>query len=163
MESRDYQENTKRIISDAVEFSCKKEHLTVEEFFRALQAGEENTHSRLRYAIAKGISSYLGSIDDNLVSVYIYGSTMADNAGFSSDIDLIVEVKSKHGRTQKKIEILDSYLMVNYRILLGMNQFRMNCMLDVHLVDQEDIKLRREYGSIIFSRFTAPVKVWSRA
>ena len=109
MESRDYQENIKRIMAEAVEFCCKKEHLSVEKFFRTLQAGEENTHSRLRYAIAKGISSFLGSIDDNLVSVYIYGSTMADSAGFSSDIDLIVQVKSKHGRTQRELQILDSY------------------------------------------------------
>ena len=162
MESRDYRQNISKIMAEAVQFCCKKEHLTEGDFCRTLQAGQEKTHSRLRYALAKGISSYLGSIDDNLVSVYVYGSTMADNAGFSSDIDLIVQVKSKYGRTQRALQILDSYLMNSYQVMLGKEEFRMNCMLDVHIVDQDDIKQNREYGSIISSLFIAPVKVWCR-
>ncbi|MBS3897358.1 MAG: nucleotidyltransferase domain-containing protein [Dethiobacter sp.] len=163
MESWDYRQNISRIVAEAVQFCCKREHLAEEDFFRTLQAGQEKTHSRLRYALAKGISSYLGSIDDNLVSVYVYGSTMTDNAGFSSDIDLIVQVKSKHGRTQRALQILDSYLLISYQVMLGKEEFRMNCMLDVHLVDQDDIKHGREYGSIISSLFIAPIKVWCRA
>ncbi len=162
MESNKYDQNIKRIMAEAVQFCCQKEYLTEKEFFRSLQAGEENTHSRLRYALAKGISSYLGTIDDNLVSVYVYGSTLANNAGFGSDIDLIVRVNSKHGGTEKALQILDSYLLVSYQVLLGKSAFRMNCMLNAHVVDQDDIKKSTNYAGVISSQFTAPIKVWSR-
>ncbi|MHB1255636.1 MAG: hypothetical protein ACYCXI_05380 [Dethiobacteraceae bacterium] len=52
--------------------------------------------------------------------------------------------------------------MNSYQVMLGKEEFRMNCMLDVHIVDQDDIKQNREYGSIISSLFIAPVKVWCR-
>lgn len=61
-----------KIVTDAVHFYCSKEHLSEDEFFRSLQAGHESTHSRLRYAFAQGISRYLGDIDDNPESVYVY-------------------------------------------------------------------------------------------
>ncbi|MDW7649916.1 MAG: nucleotidyltransferase domain-containing protein [Bacillota bacterium] len=163
MGSLEHYQNIMKIVPEAIRFCCQKEHMTEETFFRNLQAGDEATHSRLRYALAKGISGYLGSFDDNLQSVYVYGSTMDDNAGLSSDIDLIIQVKCKNGETKRALEILDSYLLISYRILLGNDEYRMNCMLDVHIVDEQDIKERTDYGCLISSQHTIPVKVWSRA
>lgn len=163
MASLEQYQNIMQIVIEAVRFSCRKERQTEDEFFRALQAGDENTHSRLRYALAKGISAYLGSIDENLESVYVYGSTMDDQAGFKSDIDLLVKVKSKHnGATEKSLDVLNSFLLFSYRVLLDEAEFRMNCMLDVHLVDEDDIQQRNHYGSLLSSSDIVPVKVWSR-
>jgi predicted nucleotidyltransferase len=163
MSPLEHYQNIMKVVIEAVRFACQKEHLSEDHFFRSLQAGEENTHSRLRYALAKGITHYLGSIDDNLESAYVYGSTMDDNAGCKSDIDLLVKVKSKSGRTRKVLEILDSLLLASYRILLDDDEFGMNCMLDVHMVDEEDIQSRKHYGSLLSSADIVPVKVWSRA
>lgn len=162
MESMDHHLNIMEIMAEAVRFCCGKEQLSEEQFLRNILSGQENAHSRLRYALAKGISRYLGALDDNLESVYVYGSTMTDNAGFSSDIDLIVKVKSKNGKTRRAFEILDTYLQVSYKVLLAEHEFRMKCMLDVHIIDQEDIEQKINYGSVISSHNIAPVKVWSR-
>lgn len=163
MASMEHYRSVMKIVPEAILFCCQKEHTTEETFFRNLQAGDEATHSRLRYALAKGIAGYLGSFDDNLQSVYVYGSTMDDNAGLSSDIDLIIRVKTKNSETKRALEILDSYLLISYRILLDNDEYRMNCMLDVHLVDEGEVQHRIDYSSIISSHHTVPVKVWSRA
>ena len=162
MEKTDHHFNIMEIMAEAVRFCCRKEHLSQEQFLRDILSGQVNAHSRLRYALAKGISRYLGSMDDNLESVYVYGSTMSDNAGCSSDIDLIVKVKSKEGKTRRALEILDTYLRVSYKILLADDDLPMKCMLDVQIIDQNDIEQKINYGSVISSRTIAPVKVWSR-
>lgn len=162
MDKIDHHLNIMEIMAEAVRFSCRKEQLSQDQFLKRLLSGQENAHSRLRYALAKGISRYLGSMDDNLESVYVYGSTMADNAGSSSDIDLIVKVKSKNGQTRRAFEILDTYLRVSYKILLADDDLPMKCMLDVQIIDQNDIEQKINYGSVISSRSIAPVKVWSR-
>jgi hypothetical protein len=162
-EAQDHYQNVMSIMVEAISFCCRKEQTTEEGFFMALQSGSESAHSRLRYALAKYLSGYLGSIDDNLESVYVYGSTMDDNARRSSDIDLLVKVKSKNSRTWRALHILDSYLLVSYRILLGDGGINMNCMLDVHMIDEDDVIQRKNYGSLVTSPYTVPVKVWSRA
>ncbi|EEG77007.1 nucleotidyltransferase domain-containing protein [Dethiobacter alkaliphilus] len=162
MERMDHQANIMEIMAEAVRFGCRKEQLAEEQFLKKLLTGDVNAHSRLRYALAKGISRYLGSMDDNLESVYVYGSTMNDNAGFSSDIDLIVKVKSKNGKTRRAFEILDSFLRISYKILLADDELPIKCMLDVQLVDQRDIEQKINYGSVISSHNIVPVKVWSR-
>ena len=115
------------------------------------------------YALAKGISNYLGKIDENLESVYVYGSTANDNARLSSDIDLIVKVKSKNGSTGKALKILDSCLLVNYKILMADEQVRMSYMLDVQMIDESDVQQRNRYGSLMSFSHTAPIKIWSIA
>lgn len=163
MDKMDHHLNIMEIMAEAVRFCCRKEQLSQEQFLKKLLSGQENVHSRLRYALAKGIAGYLGSMDDNLESVYVYGSTMDDNAGFSSDIDLIVKVKSKNGQTRRVFEILDTYLRVSYKILLATDDLQMKCMLDVQIIDQNDIEQKINYGSVISSHTTAPVKVWCRS
>lgn len=163
MELMEYYLNMMKIIIEAVSFCCAMEHLTEKSFFKALKNGKEDIHSRLRYALAKGISNYLGKIDENLESVYVYGSTANDNARLSSDIDLIVKVKSKNGSTGKALKILDSCLLINYKILMADDQVRMSYMLDVHMIDESDVQQRNRYGSLLSFSHTAPIKVWSRA
>ncbi|MFW0861030.1 MAG: hypothetical protein AAGT88_02840 [Dethiobacter sp.] len=114
--------------------------------------GDENVHSRLRYALAKGIADYLGSIAENLDSVYVYGSTMNDNARLCSDIDLLVKVKSKSGGTEKALKILDSCLLIDYRILMADEQVKMSYMLDVHMIDEEDVLQKKQLRLSCFIR-----------
>ena len=162
MESLEHHPQVLIIVQEAIKFSCVKERLTEEDFYRTLKEGQEDTHSRFRYALARGISSYLGHIDDNLESVYLYGSTMVANANTASDIDLLVKVKSKDSKTRRVLELLDGCLIFAYKLLLIGLQININCMLDAHLIDDEDIKSRKDYGSLITSFYTKPIKVWSR-
>ncbi len=162
METVDHCPQVSSIVQDAIKFCCVKERLTEAEFYRTLQEGREDTHSRFRYAVARGISSYLGHIDDNLESVYVYGSTMVANASSASDIDLLVKVKNKDMKTHIVLGLLDACLILAYKLLLAGLQVNINCMLDAHLIDDEDIRSRKDYASLITSFYTKPIKVWSR-
>ncbi|MCR3922948.1 MAG: nucleotidyltransferase domain-containing protein [Firmicutes bacterium] len=163
MESGDHYAAMMKIVSEAVRFSCSKEHLSKIGFFQGMQAGDESIHSRFRYALAIGVSRYLGSMDANLESVYVYGSTLNDNACFSSDIDLIVKVKTKSSETLATIAMLDTCLLTSYKILMADDQSQMSYMLDVHIIDEHDLQQQSGYGSLISSCHTLPIKVWQRA
>jgi len=84
-----------------------------------LRHGNRRAHSTLRYAIAKIISNHMVSISGLIKAVYVFGSTMEDNAGKVSDIDMIVIVKKKDKFFTEFFKGMDSALLYEYKKLVG--------------------------------------------
>lgn len=116
-------------------------------------------HSLLRYAIAKRLANYLGQLGGGICGVYLYGSTMNDDAGPCSDIDLVVVVKRKRDQALLLLRCLDLALLTSCRAFIDPMRLPAS-LLDVHLVDVEEEKNRRGYGAILHSPQTHSVCLW---
>ena len=106
-------------------------------------------------------ASYLGGLECGVRAVYLYGSTMNDEAGFCSDIDLIVLVERKRDQARVLLRQLDLALLTSYRTLIGEGHLPAT-LLDVHFVDEGEEKARRGYGAVLRSLHTGPVSLWWR-
>lgn len=129
---------------------------------RSLQENCPDTHSRIRYALAKELGRYLGESYCQVLAVYVFGSTMNDTAGKMSDLDLLVLVKDKTACLDNSVHLLNDGLLSSYRIALNDNALPLHTLLDVHIVDAAEMFARRGYGALITSTFEPPIKIWSR-
>ena len=123
--------------------------------------GSPAAHSTLRYVIAKKVARYLGKLQCGIRGVYLYGSTMNDEAGLGSDIDLLVLVERKRDQARILLLQLDLALLTSYRTLIG-EGYSPATLLDVHFVDGEEEKAHRGYGAVLHSLHTSPVSLWWR-
>jgi hypothetical protein len=78
----------------------------------------------------------------------------------SSDVDIIAWVGRKSDTAESLLLRLDRLLTQGYRTLTGCSSLQ--CLFDIHLVDDEDIELNRGYGAVVRSVWTAPVCLWRR-
>jgi len=155
--------NGEDLLEKALLFSCKKCKKNRIDFLRMLLNGSHIAHRIFRYELAGQLCDCLAEVDDNLEAVYIYGSTMEDNANFVSDIDLILKVKTKTKKTVDIITMYNNYLLNCYKNLIKEKTQFMNRLLDVHIIDESDIKIRNEYGALLLSMYHIPVKIWRRS
>ena len=84
---------------------------------------------------------------------------MNGNAGIASDIDLIIVVEHKLDQVCRLLQRLDLALVTSYRSLLGLTSGPVT-LLDVHLVDVEERKMRHGYGAVLCASETSPVCLW---
>ncbi len=151
--------NAAPLLDCAVRFCATRLGKDEREIVCALQSGEPEAHSTLRYAIAKGLSEHLAGLGCSIQAVYLYGSSMNGDARAASDIDLIVIVRRVLDQAQALLRRLDVALATAYRDLLG-DEEGLRSMLDVHLVDADEEVERRGYGALVHSTETSPVCLW---
>ncbi len=128
-------------------------------FLASLRAGDSATHSAFRYALAQEFCRYVSGLGSTFRAVYVYGSTMDGRTRPSSDVDIIAWVSRKSDIVESLLLRLDRLLTEGYRTLTRASLRR---LFDIHLVDDEDVELGRDYGSVIRSVWTAPVCLWRR-
>jgi len=148
--------------SQAIGYCAKKRGKSAEEIFDLLSQGDCWVHSTFRYALTIQICYYLSRLGTVVRSVYIYGSCMEDSARPTSDIDIIIWVNEKTDAIAFLLERLNLFISSHYRALLGDKAGRMARMLDIHVVDDQEVKARAGYGAVLGSLYTRPVKIWSR-
>jgi len=149
------------IMEKSLEFCCKKEKNTREQIVEYMQAGRSNVHSDFRYALARTLCELIN--ESNIYAIYLFGSTVKDDARIASDIDLVVHVKSKEEKLLSLLEKLNFELLQCYKKLLGEKALNINKFLDVHLVDDREVKDGDGYGILLSSIFNRPLKIWSKA
>ncbi|SFR07338.1 nucleotidyltransferase domain-containing protein [Desulfoscipio geothermicus] len=147
---------------NSLAFCSQKHYYSREEILQLMQKNCPTIHSRIRYALAKELGRYLGEQYATVQSVYVYGSTMKDSAGKTSDIDLLVLVGEKTPSLAQAVQLLNDKLLSLYRVLLGDDAPPIRRMLDVHIVDTDEVAARRGYGTLIGSLYQPPTKIWSR-
>jgi len=111
-------------------------------------------HSTFRYALSKGICTFLSMHHQELEQVYLTGSTVEDRAGFTSDIDLIIKAEKNEALTDT-LRRLDSDIMVYYRSLLQQHVKKMHQILSPEFVYGKEA-LERIKGQI----FNPPFLIW---
>lgn len=137
-------------------FGCSGKGASV---LAALLAGDPGVHSAFRYALSKEFCRYLAEIGTSFRAFYIYGSTMENRAHLHSDVDVIILVYRKTDAIESLLWRAEALLAHVYRTLVGVNG--PDRLLDLHLIDEEDMK-KREHGGMIQSLWTAPVCIWHR-
>jgi len=129
-------------------------------FLADLRAGDPGAQSAFRYALAREFCGYVSGLGSTFRAVYIYGSTMDGRTRPSSDVDIIAWVERKTDTVESLLERLNRVLTQGCRTLTGCGSLQR--VFDIHLVDDEDVRGRRGYGSVIASVWTAPVCLWRR-
>ncbi len=147
------------LLDRALVFCADRMHRSGDQVVQALREGEAEVHSTFRYAVAKGLGAYLGNLGCDFRAFYLYGSAMNGEAGIASDIDLIIVVEHKLDQVRRLLQRLDLALVTSYRSLLGLTSGPVT-LLDVHLVDVEERKMRHGYGAVLCSSETSPVCLW---
>jgi len=144
---------------EAVE-SCARAHgSTVDEALRRLEEGNRESHSSFRYGLAKGLSSYLGSIGCTFREIYVYGSTMDGHANPASDIDVIVVVDKRRDELNRLLNLLDVSLTTCYRQLVGLGQ-NPRSLLDIQVVERCEASERSGRGAVLAGLNTRPICLW---
>jgi len=146
----------------ALDFVSQKSKKTVQKVITLLRQGDLWTNSSLRYALAKYLcEDYLPDTDNIIKAVYVFGSTLKDEVHLTSDIDLIILVTEKKEQTLNFLEALDLAILKHYKSLIGEQIRDMKSILNIHLVDDRDVKAKKECGAVINSIYNPPIKIWT--
>lgn len=158
----------RQLFEKAVGYCCEKAGVGAETVRQWLEGGDPWTHSTFRYALARGLGAYLGR-NFRVTGAYLYGSTMYDQAGMNSDVDMIVCVPlpngesggntNGHSKLLRFIEDIDREVLDRYKALIKDGVER-RFLIDAHIVDEGAIVSRRGYGAIVSSLDAKPVRVW---
>ena len=127
--------------------------------FERLRACDPETHATFRYALAKGIGEYLGSLGAAIRAVYVYGSAMGEASSPCSDIDMILDLDHNTDRIDRLMRGLDIALVTQFRALFPWAG-RIRSLLDVRIVGAKQGKTGDRYcGDLLGSR-TVPICLW---
>jgi hypothetical protein len=137
---------------------------------QALRQGRCDVCDYLRYGLARQIADYLGRMDHHVKSVYVFDSEPApidDGAGCadarSSGISLICRVNRKTAALAALASALEAHLSASRRAIGCANAAPACYFLDVHMVDDADVRDQRGYAALLGGLHTRPIQVWLRA
>lgn len=116
-----------------------------------------NTTDWRRY-IAKELAKDLDMNFYGVKGVYLFGSTESGNTGIGSDIDIILYVDHSPQQKELLLHWLDGWnqALCHFNYLLTGHHTEL--ILDVHLVNQADIKHNSPYATRLLSPYE-PVEV----
>jgi len=124
-----------------------------------LRACDAETHATFRYALAKGIGEYLGSLGAAIRAVYVYGSAMGEASSPCSDIDIILDLDHDTDRIDRLMRGLDIALVTQFRALFPWAK-RVRSLLDVRVVAANHRKTGERYCGDLLGARTAPICLW---
>jgi hypothetical protein len=131
-----------------------------------LRQGDAMVCHYCHYGLAKKVAESIGSLDDNVKSVYTldYDATPEDRS-FSSErptspIHLIVWATRKTDALDALARALDRALVQEYADLIDAPQ--LTHLLDVQVVEDADVENRIGYGALLSSIHNRPIQVWER-
>jgi hypothetical protein len=121
-----------------------------------------------KYEVALNVANVLAKYDQNVQTVYTYdpGLNADSESGEQSSEDmtvhLLVQVNKPSAALEAFVKSLDRALTASLKELPSPLFMGRGFILDVNLVTEEDVKLRRGYGSMLSALFAPPLKVWQR-
>lgn len=155
--------NVESMIDRAMQFCIEKHWIKDQGKIRELIVeGDGWTNSTFRYALAKEICKLLFNKYGEIKACYVYGSSLTNNARTTSDIDIILWVDHKSKKLIGAIEQLDLKISRCYKALLNHKVDKMDGILDIHLVNDIDVKKNRGYGIVVTAIHTPPIKIMER-
>lgn len=107
---------------------------------------QSDKHWRWRMSVAKAIKHYLDHNKFGVKEVYIFGSTKNATAGFASDIDLIIHFLGTEKQKNDLLLWLEGWSYCLGEINYQRTGKRVDKLLDVHLVTDEDIRNRTSFA-----------------
>lgn len=101
---------------------------------------------RWRYHMAEQIVARMDYSKFGVVNVYLIGSTSNGNAGPGSDIDLLIHFRGDSHQRQQLEDWLEGWSICLAEMNYMKTGYRMDKMLDVHLVTDEDIRNKDSFA-----------------
>jgi hypothetical protein len=141
-----------------------------EQVMEALRNGNCHICGHLRYALARRLAEYLGSVDDTIENVYTYEpeqATIVDEAipsrpNLTPGFNLIVKVSRKSAALSSLVASVSSALAEVCRQLGCPTATALCYELDVGVADDDDVQRRVGYGALISSLYVRPIEIWQR-
>ncbi len=159
------------MMEGAIEFCAKKSGLADKtQVLAAMRRGDCLACEYLRYALAKGVAEYLGSVDDTIKAIYIYEPEYAtstdeplpDRPNLSPGISLIAWVSRKTAALSSVEASLSSALAAEQKQLACPKANALCSMLDLKVADDDEVQGRIGYGALIHSLYVCPTEIWRR-
>jgi hypothetical protein len=160
------------MVDEALEFCATRTGLAGKDQARkALGDGDCCVCEYMRYALAKSMAEYLGSMDDTIQAIYTYEPEYATGGdglipgrpNLSPGLNLIAQVSRKSAALSSIVASLSAALAEEYRHLDCPKANAVCHDLDVKVVSNEEVQKRMGYGALINSLYVRPVEVWNRS
>lgn len=158
------------IVPDALTATARKLGMSEDDIVKAMREGRCATCDALRHSLAQATGQYLGKADLSVRVVYSYEPeygtaadvALAERPNLSPGINLIIWASRRSAAL--------SAVIASLRETLGQETAAFACdranalcwMLDVHVLDDEQVKMRTGYAALISSTFVRPLEVWHR-
>lgn len=159
------------MVEEALQFCAERAGLKHKQQARdVLLTGDCSVCEYLRYALARNVARYLGSVDDTIQAIYTYEPEHAtrvdeatpDRPNCSPGISLLACVSRKSAALSSVVASVSLALAEEHR-RLGCPRANALCAeLDVRAVDEDEVKQRIGYGALLSSFYVQPIEVWSR-
>jgi hypothetical protein len=133
-----------------------------------LQQGNPSAHEYFEYALARQVAEYLGSLDEQVQSVYLFNNEATpEDAAFAVHdalplLHLLVCTGRKTEAFSALVASLDRTLMANYRGRIAARPSGRPGLLDVQAVDDKDVANKSGFAALLHSLYRPPLKVWAR-
>ena len=101
---------------------------------------------RWRYHMAEQIARHMNSHEFGVKAVYLFGSTSNGTAGPGSDIDLLIHFQGNEHQRKDLLNWLDGWNKALAEINFMKTGYRMDKMLDAHVITDEDIQNRNSFA-----------------
>ena len=156
-----------QMVESAVAYGAAKAfHGDTQRTLQALRRGECDVCNYVRYCLARQIGDYLGQMDPLVKAVYLFDTEPIEfneaAASPAAGISIIAQVERKTAALSSLAAALEADLSASRR-KIGCSKATPACyFLDVHLVDEADVRQRRGYGALLDGLFTRPFQVWAR-
>ncbi|WRS26176.1 nucleotidyltransferase domain-containing protein [Oscillospiraceae bacterium MB08-C2-2] len=115
------------------------------------QRSQSRFHTQWRYQAAVQIASELDMERLGVQGIYLFGSVESGKAGTGSDIDLIFHIDSSENQKRALLEWLKAWDLKLCEIFKMITGKSTSYMLDIHLVDDSDIKRKTCFAQKIHS------------
>ena len=109
----------------------------------------DEDHWRWRLAMAERIAERLDAQRYGVTSIYVFGSTKNATAGPASDIDLLVHDRGDESRRTALATWLDGWSAALAELNYLRTGYRVDGLLDVHYVTDDDIARQTSYAAKI--------------
>ena len=144
---------------DALTHCGRRAGCSPEAVLDRLRGGDPEMHGTFRYALAKGLGAYLGSLGVPFRAVYVYGSAMGNASSPCSDIDIILDLDHPTDRVDRLMRGLDIALVTQFRALFPWAR-HLATLLDVKTVSVNEENGRNRYSGGFSGLGTSPVCLW---
>jgi len=102
-----------------------------------------------RLRMAEYIAESLDAKKYGVVNFYIFGSTKNASAGPASDIDLLIHFRGTEDQKNQLLEWLEGWSLCLSEMNFLQTGYRTDGLLDVHIVNDADIKIRTSWAAKI--------------
>ncbi len=151
--------STGALFGDALEHCSRCTGERPEIVLERLRSRDPEMHGTFRYALAKGIGEYMGSLGVAFRAVYVYGSAMGEASSPCSDIDIILELDHDTDQVDRLVRGLDIALVTQFRALFPWAR-ELGSLLDVRTVASQLSHRRDSYSGGFSGLGTSPVCLW---